>query len=178
MSSRNRSFRWDLLLPILIGMFGLAGCQELQKGIADMQGPAATSARARNRDNVELMVTATPGTVAPGQKVMYEVTVRNGSKTGLTGFNISATIPPYTTVSLSDATSNAFCSGRKNVCQPGEEIIWGIYISANLIPGNAISLHFSALVNDRPPVPIGARLRSVVTATKIGLRVRVEPVVR
>lgn len=178
MSLENR-FGLVLLPPILIGVFGLAGCQELQKGVADMQSAAAgKGSTARNQDNVELTVTATPSAALPGQKVMYEITVRNGSKVLLWGFNLSATIPQNTTVSLTEASAHASCSGHKRVCQPAEQITWGVHQNANLKPGSAISVHFYALVDDKPPAAVGARLRSVVTATKIGLKVTAEPVVR
>jgi hypothetical protein len=143
-----------------------------------MQAVAAgKTSTARNQDNVEMTITATPSAALPGQKVMYEITIKNGSKALLWGFNVSATIPEHTTVSLTEATKMAFCSGQKRVCQPAEQITWGVHQNANLKPGSTISVHFYALVNDKPPAPAGARLRSVVTATKIGLKVTAEPVV-
>lgn len=177
MSSRNPRFGPALFSPLFIGVLGLTGCQELQKGVSDMQTIAASkAATARNKDNVELTVTATPSVAAPGQKVMYEVTVKNGGNAPVRGFNVFATIPEHTTVALTEATSQASCSGRKNVCRPAEQIAWSH--TAYLAPGNAWSLHFYARVDDNPPAPAGTRLRSVVTASQVGLKVTAEPVVR
>lgn len=146
----------------------VAGCEQFPKELRAV-APQRSSV-ARNKDGVEMIVTATPNSAAPGEMIMYEVTVRTGA-IRTPGYFLSATVPNYTTVTLS-ASNAAACSGNKAVCQPGEAIRW----NASMLPVQGTkTYYFAAVIAANAAVQTGARLRSIITASELNLTVYAEP---
>jgi uncharacterized repeat protein (TIGR01451 family) len=175
MSTNNHYFLSRRLYAVSMCIFWLLGCVQLPKDFSGVrqivpQGPPRSSI-ARNKDGVELIVTTTPSTAAPGEKIMYEITIKN---TGNAAINIYATIPNYTTVALTEASLRAVCNSGKAVCQPAEQIGWG---QSSFGSPYSNTVYFHARVAANPPAPNGARLRSLITSPSFGLTVYAEPVV-
>jgi hypothetical protein len=176
----------SLVFVTLICTLSISGCENLAKNLEAMGSQSSTtvpsqrpslarSSVARNEDGVEMIVTTTPSAAAPGERIRYEITFRNGgAKSGYS--DARATIPNYTTVALVETTGGARCSDRGlRICPPGQEIHFENY---HLGAGNTVTLHFNALVNNNPAAPSSSRLQSVITSMSLGMTVYGEAVVQ
>jgi hypothetical protein len=116
-------------------------------------------------------VTSSP--VRAGERVVYEAVVSNVGSGSTNNFTLSATVPPFTSVPISEATRGASCSSGTTPCTAGQELRWTTSVAA----GRSQSFSFSALVSTGAPPAPGTALGTVVTAVGFGLSAFAEAVV-
>jgi uncharacterized repeat protein (TIGR01451 family) len=113
---------------------------------------------------LEVAASASPDPVLPGQRTTYTATVSNRGTASSGSFTLTATVPPFTSVAINEATPGAACSTGTTPCTAGQELRW----TTSLTAGQSRSFAFAALVTSTSPPPFGTTLSSTFNAIGFG----------
>jgi pimeloyl-ACP methyl ester carboxylesterase len=114
----------------------------------------------------QLLMTATPDPVRPGQLVQYALTVTNRD-TQSHQFIVNALVPAHSTVPANSLGQGGSCVGSTSAfsCPAGGTVRWTTTILGS---GQSVTLLFTTMLDAANPPPNGTLLRSTATATPTG----------
>ena len=122
----------------------------------------------------QVMITATPDPVRPGELVQYAITATNRSAVPHS-FSVSAQVPNHTTVSNgafsvpTGISQGGSCgSSAITTCAAGSTISW-LFGNNPIAPGQSVTVQFSALVDTINPPPSGTVIRSTASVVSSGI---------
>ena len=108
---------------------------------------------------LEVNMTATPDTVAPGDSVTYRMTVTNTSQMDLSGVALTSRLPAKMETLPENLTDGGLCEGITLVCFPSEQIEWSL---GTLLAGQRITKEVTMVVaGGATPNPLPSLVRVV-----------------
>ena len=111
---------------------------------------------------IGVAVTASPDPVAPGQKLLYTITVTyQDSVTRF--FTVTAPVPAHTTVAAASQRPASTCDGGfPTTCQAGQLLFWTL---GGIAAGGSTTVQFTAEINPSSAPPRGTLIWTLAIAT-------------
>ncbi len=117
---------------------------------------------------IGLAIATSPDPVAPGQKLLYTITVTNQDNV-TRSFTVTAPVPAHTTVAAAATLPGPFCDGAGFItCQAGQLMRWS---TGGIAVGGSVTFQFTATINAINPPGNGTLIYTkVVTWNNVGDR--------